>query len=101
MFHRCILLFVIVSLALSGGAAWAASVFVNINAHNSLTNRDLQAFPAGVSAGGVVVLQGLQTTGNPPYCMDACYYSGGSNGTSDEHHGCVQQRHEGDVELHE
>jgi hypothetical protein len=84
MFHRCVLLFVVASLALSGSAAWAAGVFVDINAFNNQTNRDLRAYPTGVSplsAGGGVVLQGAQNlTANPVPYYDSCYYSGGTSG---------------------
>jgi hypothetical protein len=84
MFHRSILLLLIASLALSGGAAWAAGVFVDINSFNNQSNRDLRAYPTGVSplsAGGGVVLQGAQNlTANPVPYYDSCYYSGGTSG---------------------
>jgi probable HAF family extracellular repeat protein len=84
MCHRCILLVVVASLALSGGAAWATSVFVDINTFNNQSNRDIRAYPTGVSplsAGGGVVMQGAQnTTANPVPYYDSCYYSGGTSG---------------------
>ena len=58
MFHRSVLLFVIALLTVSGGAAWAFDVFVNINAKSAISGSDLSAYPTGVSAGGACVLQG-------------------------------------------
>ena len=82
MFHRCILLFVIASLAVSCSAAWATSIFVDINSKNVSTTVDLQAYPTGVSplgAGGGVCLQGAEASNASYY--DVCYYSGGTAGT--------------------
>ena len=82
MFHRFVLLFVIASLAISGGAAWATSIFVDINTKNVSSTVDLTAYPTGVSplgAGGGVCLEGAQGAGTNYY--DVCYYSGGTAGT--------------------
>ena len=83
MFHRCILLFVVVSLAVSGVPAWAAvGYFVNVSSFNPSTTTDLQAFPTGVSplsAGGGVSVE-ASTAANANY-YDVCYYSGGTAGT--------------------
>ena len=49
MFHRYVLLFVIASLTVSGRAAWASDVFVDINSKNVSSTVDLQAYPTGVS----------------------------------------------------
>ena len=43
MFHRCLLILAVASLALFGGPAWASSVFVNMSA----TDGNLQAWPNG------------------------------------------------------
>ena len=82
MFHRSVLLFVVASLAVSGGAARATSLFVNINANSTISGKDLTACPTGVSplsAGGGVCLQGAQGSNSNYY--DVCYYSGGTAGT--------------------
>ena len=84
MFHRCVLLLAVAAITVSSGAALAASVFVDINSFNNQSNRDLRAYPTGVSpllVGGGVVLQGAQNlTANPVPYYDSCYYSGGANG---------------------
>jgi hypothetical protein len=78
MFHRCILLFVVASLAVSVNSAWATSFFVDIANYN--TSTDTNIYPTGVcplSAGGGVVLQG----GTGSSWTDPLYYSGGTSGT--------------------
>ena len=52
MLRRCLLFLVVASLAVSGGAAWATDVFVDIGA----TDGYWQAHPTGVATGGVTVL---------------------------------------------
>jgi probable HAF family extracellular repeat protein len=78
MFPRSVLLSVIVSLAVSGGAR-AYDVFVDVNANSSISGSDLSAYPTGVSAGGACVLQGARDSGANYY--DVCYYSGSAGGT--------------------
>ena len=102
MFHRCILLFVIASLAVSGGAAWATSIFVNVNAHNALSNRDLQAWPAGVSAGGAVVLPGATDHGQSALLHGHMLLSWRHERDHDEHDVRIHPTtHEDIVKLHE
>ena len=79
MFHRSVLLFVTALLTVSGGAAWAFDVFVDINAKSAISGRDLSAYPTGVSSGGACVLQGAQ--GSSANYYDVCYYSGSASGT--------------------
>ena len=79
MFHRCSFFLLALSLAVSGGPAWATSVFVNVGATNTSSTTDLQAIPTGVATGGAAVMAGAQTTNASYY--DVCYYSGGAAGT--------------------
>ncbi len=80
MFHRSVSLFVVASLAVSGGAARAFDVFVDVNANSTISGSDLQAYPTGVSLGGTCLLQGARSTSGTNF-YDVCYYSGGASGT--------------------
>ncbi len=74
MFHRCLSLLLVTSLAVSAGAAWANAVCVDISA----TDANAKAWPTGVCASGAVVMQGMQTSGS---YYDIDYYPGGATGT--------------------
>ncbi len=74
MFHRSLLTLVATSLAVSAGALRANPLFVDLSA----TDGNTQAWPTGVSAGGAVVMQGLQSTRG---YYDIDYYPGGAAGT--------------------
>ncbi len=74
MLSRCLLFFLVASLAVSAGALRANPLFVDISA----TDGNTQAWPTGVSAGGAVVMQGLQSTRG---YFDIDYYPGGTTGT--------------------
>ena len=76
MFYRCRLLFVVSSLAVSGGALWASPVFVNISATNGYT----KAWPTGVAPGGAVLMQGVSTS-LPNSYYNPYYYAGGTTAT--------------------
>ncbi len=76
MFHRCLLILAVASLALFGGPAWASSVFVNMSA----TDGNLQAWPTGISPTGGVIMQGYYPSQSQYYTPYA-YPAGTAGGT--------------------
>ena len=79
MFHRYVLLFVIASLAVSGGAAWAFDVFVNVNATNARSRKTFRPSQPASPPAGLVLWRGRRLSNANYY--DVCYYPGTPSGT--------------------